>query len=87
MDKDAMFAQFIDSDFAGGVTDADGFAFKAGYAPVKNVVINATYFLNTTNKDVYAVSGNVASGPYAGPYAVGKDMNYDRFQLDVNYKF
>jgi hypothetical protein len=87
MDKDAMFAQFIDSDFAGGVTDADGFAFKAGYAPVKNVVINATYFLNTTNKDVYAVSGNVASGPYAGPYDVGKGMNYDRFQLDFNYKF
>ncbi len=87
MDKDAMFAQFIDSDFAGGVTDADGWQFKAGYAPVKNVVINATYFLNTTNKDVYAVSGNVTSGLYAGPYAEGKDMNYDRFQLDFNYKF
>ena len=87
MDKDAMFAQFIDSDFAGGVTDADGWAFKAGYAPVKNVVVNATYFLNTINKDVYAVSGNVASGPYAGPYAEGRGMNYDRFQLDVNYKF
>ncbi|MFO1407168.1 MAG: putative porin [Steroidobacteraceae bacterium] len=87
MDKDAMFAQFIDSDFAGGVTDADGWVFKAAYAPVKNVTVNATYFLNTTNKDVYAVSGNVASGPYAGPYAVGKDMSYDRFQLDVNYKF
>jgi hypothetical protein len=87
MDKDAMFAQFIDSDFAGGITDADGWVLRAGYAPVKNVVVNATYFLNTTNKDVYAVSGNLASGPYAGPYAVGKDMNYDRFQLDVNYKF
>ena len=87
MDKDAMFAQFIDSDFAGGITDADGWVLKAAYAPVKNITINATYFLNTTNKDVYAVSGNVASGPYAGPYAVGKDMSYDRAQLDINYKF
>ena len=87
MDKDAMFAQFIDSDFGGGATDSEGWLFKAGYAPVKNVVVNATYMLNTINKDVYAVSGNVPSGPYAGPYAAGKDMNYDRFQLDVNYKF
>jgi hypothetical protein len=87
MDNDAMFAQFIDSDFAGGVTGVDGWAFKAGYAPVKNVTLNATYFLNTTNINTAAVSGNVASGPYAGPYAVGKDMNYDRLQLDVNYKF
>ena len=87
MDKDAMFAQFIDSDFAGGVTAVDGWAFKAAYAPVKNVSLNATYFLNTTNINTAAVSGNVASGPYAGPYAVGKDMNYDRLQLDVNYKF
>ncbi len=87
MDNDAMFAQFIDSDFAGGVTGVDGWAFKAGYAPVKNVTLNATYFLNTTNINTAAVSGNVANGPYAGPYAVGKDMNYDRLQLDINYKF
>ncbi|MCJ7453005.1 MAG: putative porin [Steroidobacteraceae bacterium] len=87
MDKDAMFAQFIDSDFGGGVTDVDGWVFKAGYAPVKNVTVNATYFLNTTNKDVYAVSGDVPSGPYAGPYGVGKGMDYNRLQLDVNYKF
>jgi hypothetical protein len=97
MGKDAMFAQFIDSDFAGGVTDSDGWAFKAGYAPVKNVVINATYFLNTTNKDAYASSGCVPAAPVGPPapcagvpgvaYGVGKDMNYDRFQLDINYKF
>jgi hypothetical protein len=87
MDSDAMFAQFIDSDFAGGVTGTEGWAFKAAYAPVKNVSLNATYFLNTTNINTAAVSGDVASGPYAGPYAVGKDMNYDRLQLDINYKF
>jgi hypothetical protein len=87
MDKDAMFAQFIDSDFAGGVTGADGWVLKAGYAPVKNVVLNLSYFWNTTNINTYAVSGDVASGPYAGPYGVGKDMNYNVLQMDVNYKF
>jgi hypothetical protein len=87
MGKDAMFAQFIDSDFAGGVSGSEGWVLRGGYAPVKNVVLVASLFLNTTNKDTYAVSGNVASGPYAGPYAVGKDMNYDGLQLDVNYKF
>jgi hypothetical protein len=91
MGKDALFAQFIDSDFGGGITDESGWAFKAGYAPVKNVTVNATYYLNTTNKDVYAVSGTVPltpTGPYAGQsYATGKDMNYDRLMIDVNYKF
>jgi hypothetical protein len=87
MDKDAMFAQFIDSDFAGGVSGADGWVLRAGYAPVKNVILNASYFLNNTNVNTYAVSGNVPSGPYAGPYGVGKNMNFNGFQLDVNYKF
>lgn len=69
IDKDALFAQWIDSDFADGRTDADGWVFKAGYAPVRNVTFNATYFLNTMNKDV------------------GTELDYDRLQLDVNYKF
>jgi regulator of replication initiation timing len=79
MDKDAMFAQMIDSDFANGNTDGDGWGFRAGYAPVKNIVLNATYYLNTLNKDVAPVSGPT--------YEIGKDLNYDRLQLDVNYKF
>jgi TolA-binding protein len=87
MGKDALFAQFIDSDFAGGVSDANGWVLKVGYAPTKNVVVNATYFLNNTNVDAYAVSGDLLTGPYAGPYAVGKNMNYNDFMLDVNYKF
>jgi len=35
--------------------------------------------MNNLNKDV---------APVSGPgYEVGKDLNYDRLQLDVNYKF
>ena len=79
MDKDALFAQMIDSDFGNGNTDTEGWALRAGYAPAKNIVLNATYFINTLNKDV---------APVSGPgYAIGRDLNYDRLQLDVNYKF
>jgi hypothetical protein len=69
IDKDALFGQFVDSDFGDGKTDAEGWALKAGYAPVKNFTFNATYFINTLNKDV------------------GVELDYDRLQLDMNYKF
>lgn len=52
LDKDAVFAQFIDSDFGMGMTDSDGWILRAGYAPMKNWALNATYFLNERNKDV-----------------------------------
>ena len=69
LDKDALFGQWIDSDFGNGNTDSEGWVLKAGYAPVKNFTVNATYFLNTLNKDV------------------GVELDYDRLQLDLNYKF
>jgi len=52
IEKDALFAQHIDSDFAGGLSDADGWVLRAGYAPLKNWVLNATYFINSNNRDV-----------------------------------
>jgi len=69
LDKDALFAQIIDSDFGDGRTDSEGWFLKGGYAPVKNVTFNATYFINTLNKDV------------------GTELDYNRLQLDLNYKF
>jgi hypothetical protein len=69
LDKDALFAQWVDSDFGDGRTDTEGWVLKAGYAPVRNFTMNATYFLNTVNKDV------------------GTELDYDRLQLDLNYKF
>ncbi|HZF14508.1 MAG TPA: putative porin [Steroidobacteraceae bacterium] len=50
--KDALYGQFVDSDFADGRTDGDGAVFRLGYAPVKNWTLNATYFMNTLNRDV-----------------------------------
>jgi hypothetical protein len=87
--KDALFAQWIDSDFGDGVADADGWVLKGGYAPAKNVTINGTYFVNSRN-----VCGPVTSATDPTPtnrqcLAGGKeyDLNYDRLEIDFNYKF
>jgi hypothetical protein len=42
-EKDALFGQFVDSDF-GGVTDSKSLVVRAGFAVRKNVVINLAYF-------------------------------------------
>src|SRR5262249_31098662 len=45
-EKDALFAQFIDSDFGGGLSDSDGSVFRIGFGLAKNWILNGTYFLN-----------------------------------------
>lgn len=52
IEKDALFAQHIDSDFAGGQSDSDGWVLRAGYAPLKNWALNATYFPTHGNVDI-----------------------------------
>jgi hypothetical protein len=74
IEKDAVFAQLIDSDFAGGVSDSEGWAVRAAYAPVRNWTINATYFMNKLNRDMANSVGQ-------------RDVDYDRLQLDFNVKF
>ena len=69
IDKDALFGQFIDSDFGNGETDSEGWALRGAYAPVRNIAVNLTYFINTLNKDV------------------GTELDYDRLQLDFNWKY
>lgn len=78
IEKDALFAQFIDSDFGAGNTDADGLVVKAAYAPARNWTLNATWFLNDTNLDrPVTISGR------GSVY----DRDYRRLQLDLNFKF
>jgi hypothetical protein len=77
LDADSMFGQFVDSDFGDGRTDTKGIVFRGAYAPVRNFTIQATYFLNTLNKDE-------AKDPY---FAVNDSLDYDRLQVDLNYKF
>jgi hypothetical protein len=68
-EKDAQWAGFIDSDFAGGSTQGKGLQFKGGWAPVKNVALNLTYFDNDRN------------------YDTSSEVDYQRLQLDFNFKF
>jgi len=71
VEKDATFGQFVDSDYGGGVTDVDGGIFKIGFAPAKNWVLNGTYFMNNRFIDA--------------PGAI--ERSYDRYQIDLNWKF
>ncbi|HXR52261.1 MAG TPA: putative porin [Steroidobacteraceae bacterium] len=78
MEKDALYGQYIDSDFSGGNTDGEGHAFKLAYAFAKNWTLNTTYYLNKTNVDVpVAIAG-------VGPVF---DRDYERLQVDLNFKF
>lgn len=74
VDQNAQFAQFVDSDFGGGITFSKGSVVKAAYAPAKNWTVNATYLMN---ERILAAAG-ATNGIW---------RDYDRLQLDLNYKF
>ena len=76
LEKNALFGQWIDSDFGAGNTDTKGHVIKAGYAPFKNTTVNLTYFINKLNVDAGKLNSN--NPP---------DRNYDRLQLDFNFKY
>lgn len=78
VEKDAVFGQFVDSDFGGGLTDAEGSIIKLGYAFARNWALNITYFLNDTNIDVPATITGV------GPVT---DRTYKRLQVDFNVRY
>jgi hypothetical protein len=84
IEKDALFAQFIDSDFADGVAGADGWVLKAAYAPVRNVTVNGTYL---KNQRTICGTGTAPSNRTCGAGIPEYELDYDRWQLDVNYKF
>ncbi|MBM4218743.1 MAG: hypothetical protein FJ171_03720 [Gammaproteobacteria bacterium] len=71
IEKDAHFGQLIDSDFAGGVTDVDGGILKVGYAPARDWMLNGTYYMNQRFIDAPGAT----------------ERSYDRYQIDLNWKF
>ncbi len=77
-DKDAVFGQFIDSDLGGGNTDYAGHVIRAGYAVAKNWTANLTWHVGQTNRDA------AVSIPGAGAV---RDRDYERLQLDLNFKY
>ena len=80
IEKDAMFAQWIDSDFASGNTDGGGSAVRFAYAFARNWRVNVTYMMTDTNNDV------AAAVVVPTPQAVF-DRDYRRLQVDLNMVF
>jgi len=78
IEKDALYAQFIESEFAAGVTDSSGAVFRLAYAPARNWVINGTWFVNETNVDVPTTLPGVG---------LVRDRDIRRLQFDLNYKY
>ncbi|HSD75233.1 MAG TPA: putative porin [Steroidobacteraceae bacterium] len=78
IENDALYGQWIDSDFAGGTTGSKGSVFRLGFGFSRNFRINATYFLNDTNIDLPATI------PVVGPVL---DREYKRLQLDLVASF
>jgi Putative porin len=78
LEKDALFAQFIDSDWGAGNTDAQGSVLKFGYAIARNWVLNGTYQFSKTNIDVPVT--------VAGAGSIF-ERDYKRLQVDLNFKY
>lgn len=80
IEKDALFGQWIDSDFASGSTDGGGSALRAAWQMSRNVRFNLTYMLNDTNRDVAAV----VTVPTARNLF---NRDYKRLQVDFNWTY
>ena len=82
VEKDALYGQWIDSDYAAGNTDGDGYTLRGAYQVAKNWKLNVAYHMNETNNDVplFAI---VAGSSVVQVY----DREYNRLQLDLNYAF
>jgi hypothetical protein len=78
-EKDALYGEYIDSDWGSGNTDAKGSVLKFGYAIARGWTFNGTYFLNKTNMDAAASGTGVPAGTF--------NRDYKRLQLDLNFKF
>lgn len=49
VERDAQFSAFVDSDFADGLTQGRGYAMQGAWAPIKNMTMKATYYINDRN--------------------------------------
>jgi len=80
VEKDALFAQWIDSDFAAGNTDGGGSAFRAAYQLSRGWRFNVTYMLNETNRDVATTVTLPSLRSLTG-------RDYERLQADFNWSY
>jgi len=57
IEKDALFGQWVDSDFAAGSTDGSGYALRGGYQLNPNVRLSVNYMINELQVDTSAGKG------------------------------
>jgi hypothetical protein len=90
IEKDSLFAQFVDSDFGDGNTDSKGFVLRGGFVLARNWILNATLFLNELGNDVpstVAVFSPTPTNPNATISRAIFDRDYRRLQLDLNFRW
>jgi hypothetical protein len=91
VEKDALFGQLLDSDFADGNTDGEGFVLRGGYTLARNLTLNGTLFLNKLANDVpqtVTVFNPATPAPLDTIAIPGIfDRDYNRLQLDLNFRF
>ena len=80
IEKDALFGQWVDSDFASGATDGRGSAVRGVWQVGRSWRFNVTYMSNETNLDVPAAIT-------VPPGSSGKGRGYDRLQVDLNWTY
>lgn len=51
VERDAQFSAFVDSDFADGLTQGRGYVLQGAWAPIRNMTMKASYFINDRNYD------------------------------------
>ncbi|MGA0054956.1 MAG: putative porin, partial [Steroidobacteraceae bacterium] len=54
VEKDALFGQWVDSDFAAGATDGAGYALRGAYQINANVRLAWNYMINELQTDTSA---------------------------------
>lgn len=77
VEKDAVFAQFLDSDLGGGDTDHRGHVLRAAYAVATGWTVQLTYHRAQTDLDVPASVSGVG---------VVRKRDYERLHLDLNFR-
>jgi type II secretory pathway pseudopilin PulG len=90
VEKDAVFAQFTDSNFGDGNSDSEGFMLRGIFSPARNWTVNATLFLNKLANDVptnVTVFAPTVANPNATATRTLFDRDYKRLQLDLNFRF
>ena len=78
IEKDAVYGQLFESDYASGTTDNHGGVLRAGFAPARNWVINASWCFGETGVDVPVTIPGVGAVPA---------RNVRRLMLDLNFRY